>query len=220
MVSFDEQKVFWEAVEKRRPPDHLVVQAFAQPKLDFILDSLAGAKSTRLTMLEIGCGNGYFSYTLDKAFALTCLDFSKNMLEMNPIPWERKVVGKAEDLPFEDKSFDIVFSGNLLHHLENPPAVVKEMKRVARHHVILIEPNTLNPLMFLFNLLKREERGALKFTAGYVRNLGLGNELRLRAQCAQGAIVPNKTPLALLPFVRAIDWRTPLGFYHIALFDV
>jgi SAM-dependent methyltransferase len=214
MVSFDEQKEFWEAVKKRRAPDHPVIQAFARPKLDFILAKLTLPDSPRPSMLEVGCGNGYFSYTFDRAFNLTCLDFSRNMLEMHPLPWSRKVVGRAEDLQFDDDSFDIVFSGNLLHHIEHPLVAVREMKRVARRNVVLIEPNTANPLMFLFNLLKREERGALKFTAGYVRSLGVGSGLRLRAQCAQGAIVPNKTPKAMLPFVRLIDRQSPLGFYH------
>lgn len=171
-------------------------------------------------MLEVGCGNGFFSVSLNEEYDLTCMDFSRNMLEMNPIPWEQKVVGNAESMDFDDNSFDIVFCGNLLHHLEDPLKAVGEMKRVGRHNVVLVEPNTINPLMFVFNLLKKEERGALRFTARYVRNLGIKNGLRVRAQSAQGAIVPNKTPERLLPFLRAVDWHTPLGFYHVAVFDI
>ncbi len=219
-VDYDQQKAFWEAVKKRRAPDHPVVLAFAEPKLSFILDHLDVTGSSRPRMLEVGCGNGYFSHTFAKAFDLTCLDFSRNMLEMHPLPWDRKVVGDAEDLCFGDNSFDVVFCGNLLHHLEDPLVAVREMKRVARRNVVLIEPNTVNPLMFLFNLLKPEERGALKFTARYLKALGTGVSLRCRAQCAQGSIVPNKTPPQLLALLCAIDWAWPLGFYHIAIFDV
>ncbi len=219
-VDYDKQKAFWEAVKKRRAPDHPVVLAFAEPKLSFILGHLDVTGSSRPRMLEVGCGNGYFSHTFAKAFDLTCLDFSRNMLEMHPLPWDRKVVGDAEDLCFGDNSFDVVFCGNLLHHLEDPLVAVREMKRVARRNVVLIEPNTVNPLMFLFNLLKPEERGALKFTARYLKALGTGVSLRWRAQCAQGSIVPNKTPPQLLALLCAIDWAWPLGFYHIAIFDV
>lgn len=171
-------------------------------------------------MLEVGCGNGFFSAALNEEFDLTCMDFSKNMLEMNPVSREQKAVGNVESMGFGDNSFDIVFCGNLLHHLEDPVKAVSEMKRVARQNVVLVEPNTINPLMFLFNLLKREERGALRFTARYVRSLGIKNGLRIRAQSAQGAIVPNKTPESLLPLLRAVDWPNPLGFYHIAIFDI
>lgn len=221
MVDYDEQKTFWEGVPTtRRSPDHPAVRAFASAKLDFLRGHLSQSSNTPPTMLEVGCGNGFFSARLDTEYNLTCLDFSRNMLEMNPVSWDKKVVGSAERLEFEDNSFDVVFCANLLHHLEDPSIAIREMGRVASRHVALIEPNTINPLMFLFNLIKKEERGALKFTAAYLRALGVDNGLKLKAQCAQGAIVPNKTPAFALPLVKLIDGRSPLGFYHIAIFDV
>lgn len=220
LVNYDEQKTFWEGTATRRSPDHPVVRAFVGAKLDFLRNHLSGDTDSPAKMLEVGCGNGYFSVALDAEYDLTCLDFSPNMLEMHPLPESQKVVGNAEALEFGDNSFDLVFCGNLLHHLEDPSVAVREMRRVARHNVILIEPNTINPLMFLFILIKKEERGALKFTAGYLRALGVDCGMTLKAQCTQGAIVPNKTPAFALPLVRLIDWRSPLGFYHIAIFEV
>ena len=220
-VDYDEQKDYWEGKKKRRSPDHPVVQAFARPKLDFILDAIPGApEGERLSMLEVGAGNGYFSHTFDRAFDLTALDFSPNMLAMNPLAEEQKLVGDAENLPAEDDSYDVVFCGNLLHHLEDPLIAVREMRRVARRHVVLIEPNIINPLMFAFGVVKKEERGSLKFTGWYVKNLGRRAGMRLRKYTGHGAIVPNKTPRPLLPFARAIDGAYPVGFYHIAIFDV
>lgn len=218
-VDYDEQKDYWEGIKKRRKPHHPVVRAFAEPKLDFVRDCI-GDRGEKLSMLEVGAGNGYFSHTFDKAFELTCLDFSKNMLEMNPVPWERKVVGDAENLQFDDDSFDVVFCGNLLHHLEDPLIAVREMARVARKHVVLIEPNIVNPLMFAFGALKPEERGSLKFTPGYVKRLGRRAGMRLRGFASHGSIVPNKTPLPLLPVLRRIDGSSPVGFYHVAVFDI
>jgi SAM-dependent methyltransferase len=215
-VDYDYQKRHWQGVDNRRHPSH---RAFAEPKLRFILQHLPPRAEPR-SMLEIGAGNGYFSYTFDSAFALTCLDFSRNMLDMNPIPWERKVVGDAEQLPFDDDHFDVVFCGNLLHHLEDPLVAVRQMRRVARSHVVLIEPNVQNPLMAAFGAIKREEWGALKFTSRYVKALGERAGLRLRAHQAQGSVVPNKTPRALLPVLARIDGASPVGFYHVAIFDV
>lgn len=217
-VEYDQQKDYWEGIRRRRPADHPVVQAFAQPKRDFIVQALAGGQ--RPTMLEVGAGNGFFSHSFSSAFELTCLDFSKNMLEKHPLPWTQKVVGDAEELPFEDDRFDVVFCGNLLHHLSDPTIAVREMKRVARRNVVLIEPNSVNPLMFLFGLAKKEERGTLKFTSRYLKELGERAGLELRSFSTQGAVVPNKTPSALLPLLRIVERPNLLGFYHVAVFEV
>jgi SAM-dependent methyltransferase len=213
----EEQRRYWSGIRRRRDPSHPAVEAFAASKLAFIRDALpADAR----TMLEVGAGNGYFSRSFARAFDLTVLDASANMLAMNPTPPERKVEGLAEALPFTDDAFDVVFAGNLLHHLEVPAIAVREMARVARRHVVLLEPNALNPAMFLFGLLKRAERGALKFTPGYLRDLGRGVGLHLRATTVLGAVLPNRTPAAALPLVRHLERPSPLGFYAIAIFDV
>ena len=86
--------------------------------------------------------------------------------------------------------------------------------------MVLVEPNTLNPFMALFGLLVARERGTLKFTARYLRKLGRLAELRLRRFSTQGMVVPNKTPKTALPFLRRVDVPNPVGFYHVAVFDV
>jgi ubiquinone/menaquinone biosynthesis C-methylase UbiE len=50
------------------------------------------------------------------------------------------VVADAEDLPFEDCSFDLVYVHDGLHHLEHPYAGLAEMARVARRAVSVTEP--------------------------------------------------------------------------------
>lgn len=220
-VNYDEQKNYWENIdEKRRQPDHAVVRGFAESKINYIREVLPQAAG-RATMLEVGAGNGFLTSALKPHFDLWCLDFSHTMLARNPLPEARKVQGLAESLPFEDNEFDIVFCANLLHHLENPLDAVREMKRVAKHHVILLEPNALNPMMFAFGALKREERGTLKFFAPYMKLLGLRAGLELRAYRSLGVVLPNKLPEAALPFALPFDALSqPLGFYQIAIFDV
>lgn len=219
-VDYDQQKAFWEGIGERRAPDHPAVLAFARPKLDLVLRALPAGSSRPRTMLEVGAGNGFFSHTFSKEFELTALDFSQNMLDKNPLPAERKVLGDGEPLPFEENTFDVVLCGSLLHHLERPIDAVREMTRVARRFVVLIEPNSVNPMMFLFGLLKKAERGTLKFTRGYVRRLGLRAGLELRALHTHGMILPNKTPPVALPLLTSLDRPYPLGFYHIGVFAV
>lgn len=50
------------------------------------------------------------------------------------------VLGEAENLPFEDRSFDIVAEGELLEHVPDPQRVLKEAVRVARKKVIITVP--------------------------------------------------------------------------------
>jgi ubiquinone/menaquinone biosynthesis C-methylase UbiE len=49
-------------------------------------------------------------------------------------------VADAERLPFRDRSFDLVYVHDGLHHLERPEAALAEMTRVARRAVSVTEP--------------------------------------------------------------------------------
>ena len=49
------------------------------------------------------------------------------------------VEGRAESLPFEDKSFDTVISQFSLCSIEDPVQAIREMARVAKGRVILVE---------------------------------------------------------------------------------
>jgi len=50
------------------------------------------------------------------------------------------IVADAEHLPFADRSVDLVYVHDGLHHLENPSAGIAEMVRVARRAVCISEP--------------------------------------------------------------------------------
>jgi SAM-dependent methyltransferase len=50
------------------------------------------------------------------------------------------LVASAEKLPFADRSVDVVFVHDGLHHLEDPLPAVREMARVARRAVSVNEP--------------------------------------------------------------------------------
>jgi SAM-dependent methyltransferase len=218
LSTYENQKHFWEKQSNRRDAHHPVIRAFSEPVVSTIVQ-FTGAHSHGQTLLEVGCGNGYFSVLLSKYFELKCLDFSKVMLAQNPIHESCKVIGDAEHLPFEPDSFDTVFCANLLHHLEDPAVAVKEMDRVAKKRVILFEPNILNPAMYLFGLAKPAERGSLKFTPRYLKGLGLKQGLKLRHFSTRGWVLPNKTPPLLLPLLRKIDSEMPFSFYNLAIFD-
>jgi ubiquinone/menaquinone biosynthesis C-methylase UbiE len=76
------------------------------------------------TILEVGCGTGFWLTGLEDAFAgqraLTCygLDFSAGMLRQAHTrkPTLRLVHGQAEALPFGGASFDLIYCVHALHH--------------------------------------------------------------------------------------------------------
>jgi ubiquinone/menaquinone biosynthesis C-methylase UbiE len=91
--------------------------------------------------LEIGAGTGYFALNLLGAGALgsaVCTDISPGMLAALEANAARlghtveTVATQAEDLPFADESFDLVFGHAVLHHLPEPALALSEFRRVLR----------------------------------------------------------------------------------------
>ena len=90
------------------------------------------------SVLDIGCGKGYLLYDLKKllpGISIQGIDISKYALQN-----AKKEVsdylhfGKASNLPYPNKSFDLVFSINTLHclHASDLSNALKEMERVSR----------------------------------------------------------------------------------------
>ena len=93
--------------------------------------------------LEIGSGTGYFSLNLLQLGAiqrLTATDISPGMLKRLASTAEglglevevETVQTEAEELPFEDESFDLVFGHAVLHHIPDLERAFAEFRRVLR----------------------------------------------------------------------------------------
>ena len=208
-----EQREFWENVEARRDPAHPAVRAFAKPKVDLVAEKIH--LPDKAVLLEVGCGNGFFTAYLKEHWNVIALDRSRRMLTLNP--YRKSVQGDVESLPFGNASCDIVFSTNLLHHVEDPLTAVREMARVGKRYVVLVEPNRNNPFMFLFSAIKKEERGAVKFSLRYLTSLAERAVLRPIYSCSHGSVVPNKTPESLVPWLSPFNREIPMGFYIMVI---
>ncbi|KIW81507.1 hypothetical protein Z517_04532 [Fonsecaea pedrosoi CBS 271.37] len=94
------------------------------------------------TILDVGCGPG--TITADLATfvpegKVIGVDAVESVLgQASEYATSRGVTNitfqkvDANDLPFEDNSFDIVFCHQVLQHVKNPVAILKEMRRVAK----------------------------------------------------------------------------------------
>jgi ubiquinone/menaquinone biosynthesis C-methylase UbiE len=87
------------------------------------------------TILEMGCAeNPVWKGT---AFKVTTCDQSKREDE-NCLP---DIVCDAAAVPKPDKSFDVVSCCELLEHVDDPLAVLKEAVRLAKYQVVITVPN-------------------------------------------------------------------------------
>ncbi len=92
--------------------------------------------------LEIGSGTGYFSLNLVQLGVierLTATDISPGMLKRLAATAEAlgvadvtTVATEAEELPFADESFDLVFGHAVLHHIPDLGRAFAEFRRVLR----------------------------------------------------------------------------------------
>lgn len=209
------QKDYWERKDltDRRPPGHPVVRHYALSKIKEIQSTLQITPGQRI--LDVGCGNGFFSKPFSELCPTVGVDYSSRMLQTNPV--SMKAGMDANRLAFQDMSFDVVFCHALLHHVEDPGRVLSEMRRVSRKYVVVMEPNRANPLMWLFSALVPEERAALNFSLGYLRDLLEKNRLKVVDAFSHGWIVPNKTHGFLLPLLKPLDIRQPWGMTNILI---
>ncbi|MGO9061827.1 MAG: class I SAM-dependent methyltransferase [Candidatus Binataceae bacterium] len=195
-----------------RDPFHPVVEAYAAPKIDFI------RRHVRLEgrILDVGSGNGIFAARFAQTGALVVgIDSSYPLLQQNP--HRRLICADATRLPFPDASFDLVFEANVLHHVPDRELVVREMNRVCRRHIVLVEPNLYNPLMLVFFLLVRAERGGLKSRVGRLQRELKNSGLRVIASHTTGMISQNNTPERLLPWLRRFDRPIWWGEYIVMI---
>ena len=96
-------------------------------------------------LLELGCGVGTMlvvartKYNID-AYGIEPSEdefspfnlISKELIKEHELPENIIVRGFAEHLPFEDESFDLIYSTNVLEHVQNPEKVLKESIRVLK----------------------------------------------------------------------------------------
>src|SRR6266496_4091799 len=112
---------------------------------------LSGHLRPGMTILEIGCGTGYFTRELTQRGAdIIAIDVSPDLLEIAKAKYSapnvRYEIQNAYALSYADAMFDSVVGSSILHHLEIEEAL-RDIYRVLKPGgtIYFTEPNMLNP---------------------------------------------------------------------------
>jgi len=134
------------------------------------------AAARDLKVLEVGCGLGTDGAQFAEAGAnytgvdLTdaAVDLARKRFELFDLPGEFRTAD-AENLPFADASFDLVYSHGVLHHTPDTAKAVREIHRVlrpgGRAMVMLYHRGSYNYRVNI-SLLRRAGAQLLKSEAG------------------------------------------------------
>jgi SAM-dependent methyltransferase len=100
--------------------------------------SIEQMDSSAKTLLDVGCGRGYFLNEIARRtnYRLTGCDMMDKVDGLNADYMQ----GFVEKLPFADKAFDIVTCTHTVEHIINLQAAVAELKRVAKKQLIIVTP--------------------------------------------------------------------------------
>ena len=102
-------------------------------------------------LLDLGCGLGYMSNTFDKiGFCVVGLDGDSKRIPEAKLKYPNidfRFHKIETTLPFEDNSFDVVFSRSVFQYIEHEP-IIKECKRVLKKDgsIIILENLKNNPI--------------------------------------------------------------------------
>jgi ubiquinone/menaquinone biosynthesis C-methylase UbiE len=138
-------RAFFDEVERQRYAEYA---PWMRSVMGF--DQFAGAR-----LLEIGCGMGTDLLQFARGRArCTGIDLTPRSVEITRhrfalygLPGDF-VLSDAEHLPFNDESFDVVYSNGVLHHTPDTAGAVREVHRVLRAggtaRVMLYHKHSLN----------------------------------------------------------------------------
>ena len=96
------------------------------------------------TIVDVGCGNGVITNVLGQKYEVIGVDRSEYALSMVKT---KKVKASSENIPLPGHSFDMVFSSELLEHLEDGvfQNTIQEFERLTKKYILITVPNSENP---------------------------------------------------------------------------
>ena len=128
-----EIEMFYDTIAERF--DDIMNRYDVHRRIDTIYDVLLGAYDlTGRTLLDAGCGTGWFSAAAcERGANVTALDIGPRLLEQVRRKCAAKtMVGDVMNLEFRDDTFDVIVSSECIEHTTDPRRAVSELIRVCK----------------------------------------------------------------------------------------
>jgi len=136
-------------------------ERFSHPHIDFPKWALEGIQwRGDERILDIGCGYGaYYERLIERHPDIQYfgIDLSEGMLRQHPAyETGRLAFGEATQLPFANETFDVVMANNMLYHIPDVEAAIREVKRVIKPDgVMMAATHSIQTMPELRMLIRR-----------------------------------------------------------------
>ena len=173
-------------------------------RLDAVLDDIATDHRPGTTPLEVGVGEGVIAQKMHARFG-SCvgLDLPDADLraQWRTRPGPHYLHADAQRLPFRDEQFDVVVAVEVLEHLQDPEAGLRELARVTSRHLLLSVPH--EPFFRGSNLLAGRYVKDLGNTPGHLSHWSAAGFQRLVSTVASVRAVASPYPWTVVWAVKA-----------------
>jgi 2-polyprenyl-3-methyl-5-hydroxy-6-metoxy-1,4-benzoquinol methylase len=162
------EREFHDEWAKSEHPEEIKVlernEAMTSPEMRFITKELGSLEGKKL--LDLGCGLGEASvYFAMKGADVTSCDLSPEMLDLTEKLAHinntevTKHLASADDLKLEGQKFDVIYAGNLFHHVDINETLIG-LKSHLKNDGILVswDPLAYNPFINLYRYIATEVR--------------------------------------------------------------